>query len=94
MNGEAHAPSHELRGENLVKFYGRRKVVDDVSIRVTTSEIVGLLGPNGAGKTTTFYMVTGMVKPNGGRVAVESRTGEGALFRVILPARAEDAPCH
>ncbi|MCX6600237.1 MAG: LPS export ABC transporter ATP-binding protein [bacterium] len=73
MSGETHATSHELRGENLVKYYGRRKVVDDVSIRVTTSEIVGLLGPNGAGKTTTFYMVTGMVKPNSGRVAVDQR---------------------
>ena len=73
MSDEIHAPSHELRGENLVKYYGRRKVVDDVTIRVTTGEIVGLLGPNGAGKTTTFYMVTGMVKPNGGRVAVDQR---------------------
>jgi lipopolysaccharide export system ATP-binding protein len=73
MSGETHATSHELRGENLVKYYGRRKVVDNVSIRVTTGEIVGLLGPNGAGKTTTFYMVTGMVKPNGGRVAVDQR---------------------
>jgi lipopolysaccharide export system ATP-binding protein len=73
MSGETHATSHELRGENLVKYYGRRKVVDNVSVRVTTGEIVGLLGPNGAGKTTTFYMVTGMVKPNSGRVAVDQR---------------------
>lgn len=57
-----------LRGEKLVKFYGRRKVVDDVSLKVSTGEIVGLLGPNGAGKTTTFYMMTGMVKPNGGDI--------------------------
>ncbi|RPH93257.1 LPS export ABC transporter ATP-binding protein [candidate division KSB1 bacterium] len=62
-----------MRGENLVKFYGRRKVVDEVTIRVTTGEIVGLLGPNGAGKTTTFYMVTGMIKPNGGRIMVNDR---------------------
>jgi lipopolysaccharide export system ATP-binding protein len=73
VSDEARAPSHELRGENLVKYYGRRKVVDNVSIRVTTGEIVGLLGPNGAGKTTTFYMVTGMVKPNAGRVTMDER---------------------
>ena len=57
-----------LWGEKLVKFYGRRKVVDEVSLSVSTGEIVGLLGPNGAGKTTTFYMMTGMVKPNGGEI--------------------------
>ena len=59
-----------LRGVNLVKFYGRRKVVDDMSVHVSTGEIVGLLGPNGAGKTTTFYMMTGMIKPNKGEVFV------------------------
>ena len=59
-----------LRGENLVKFYGRRKVVDNVTVKVSTGEIVGLLGPNGAGKTTTFYMMTGMVKPNRGEIYV------------------------
>ncbi len=64
---------HTLRGENLVKFYGRRKVVDEVSLHVATGEIVGLLGPNGAGKTTTFYMVTGMIKPNAGRIMVDTR---------------------
>lgn len=69
--------AHELRGENLVKYYGRRKVVDEVTIRVSTGEIVGLLGPNGAGKTTTFYMVTGMVKPHSGRVAFDDRTITG-----------------
>jgi lipopolysaccharide export system ATP-binding protein len=57
-----------LRGEKLVKSYGRRKVVDDVTLAVSTGEIVGLLGPNGAGKTTTFYMMTGMIKPNGGDI--------------------------
>jgi len=72
-SAEIAAGSFELRGENLVKFYGRRKVVDEVTIRVTTGEIVGLLGPNGAGKTTTFYMVTGMIKPNGGRIMVNDR---------------------
>ncbi len=57
-----------LRSENLVKYYGRRQVVKDVSIEVHQGEIVGLLGPNGAGKTTTFYMTVGFIKPNGGRV--------------------------
>jgi lipopolysaccharide export system ATP-binding protein len=59
-----------LRGEKLVKSYGRRKVVDDVTFAVSTGEIVGLLGPNGAGKTTTFYMMTGMIKPNSGDIFV------------------------
>jgi lipopolysaccharide export system ATP-binding protein len=62
-----------LLGEDLVKYYGRRKVVDHVSIRVSTGEIVGLLGPNGAGKTTTFYMVTGMIRPNSGRIMISER---------------------
>lgn len=57
-----------LRTEHLVKRYGKRTVVNDVSIQVTQGEIVGLLGPNGAGKTTTFYMTTGLVKPNGGKI--------------------------
>lgn len=58
----------KIRAEHMVKAYKRRRVVDDVSIEFDQGEIVGLLGPNGAGKTTTFYMVTGLVKPNGGRV--------------------------
>jgi lipopolysaccharide export system ATP-binding protein len=62
-----------LRGENLVKYYGHRKVVDEVSLRVSTGEIVGLLGPNGAGKTTTFYMVTGIIRPNSGSIWVGPR---------------------
>ncbi len=57
-----------LRSENLVKIYGRRKVVREVSLQVHQGEIVGLLGPNGAGKTTTFYMTVGFIKPNEGRV--------------------------
>ena len=60
-----------LKSENLVKIYGRRKVVKDVSLEVHQGEIVGLLGPNGAGKTTTFYMTVGFIKPNGGRVFLE-----------------------
>lgn len=57
-----------LRTENLTKIYRNRKVVDSVSIHVSSGEIVGLLGPNGAGKTTTFYMIVGMVSPDEGRV--------------------------
>jgi len=57
-----------LRSEELVKFYGKRQVVQGVSLQVGRGEIVGLLGPNGAGKTTTFYMVVGFIRPNEGRV--------------------------
>ena len=57
-----------LRTENLVKRYGKRTVVNGVSINVRQGEIVGLLGPNGAGKTTSFYMTTGLIVPNGGHV--------------------------
>ena len=60
-----------LRAENLVKTYGRRKVVDQVSVQVAKGEIVGLLGPNGAGKTTTFYMVTGMIRPSAGDIFLD-----------------------
>jgi len=60
-----------LRTDNLVKFYGRRKVVDEVSIHVKKGEIVGLLGPNGAGKTTTFYMAVGFIKPSSGNVYLD-----------------------
>jgi lipopolysaccharide export system ATP-binding protein len=57
-----------LAGRNLVKAYRRRRVVDQVSLRVEAGEIVGLLGPNGAGKTTTFLMTLGMVRPDEGDV--------------------------
>lgn len=57
-----------LRTEGLVKKYGKRTVVNNVSFDVKQGEIVGLLGPNGAGKTTSFYMTTGLVVPNGGRI--------------------------
>lgn len=57
-----------LRTEQLYKKYGKRLVVDNVSINVKQGEIVGLLGPNGAGKTTTFYMTTGLVTPNSGKI--------------------------
>jgi len=60
-----------LVSDKLVKIYRKRTVVNGVTISVSAGEIVGLLGPNGAGKTTTFYMITGLIKPNGGRVLLE-----------------------
>lgn len=61
----------KLRAENLVKKYGPRTVVKGVSMEVEQGEIVGFLGPNGAGKTTSFYMITGLVVPNGGRIYLD-----------------------
>ena len=59
-----------LRTEGLVKTYGKRTVVNNVSFDVKQGEIVGLLGPNGAGKTTSFYMTTGLVVPNAGKIFI------------------------
>jgi len=64
--------THLLEVKNLVKQYSRRRVVDDVNINVRRNEIVGLLGPNGAGKTTTFYMVTGLIRPDGGKIIFDN----------------------
>ena len=58
----------KLRAEQLDKIYRGRSVVKNVSLEVNQGEIVGLLGPNGAGKTTSFYMIVGLIKPNGGRI--------------------------
>lgn len=58
----------KLRAENIVKRYRKRTVVKGVSIELNQGEIVGLLGPNGAGKTTSFYMIVGLVQPNGGKI--------------------------
>ncbi len=63
----------KVRAEGLVKAYRGRRVVDGASIEFGQGEVVGLLGPNGAGKTTTFYMVTGLVRPNAGRVLFDDR---------------------
>lgn len=69
MNDEPTQNSRSiLRSDGLVKRYKNRTVVNQVTIQVRQGEIVGLLGPNGAGKTTTFYMIVGMIRPNGGRV--------------------------
>ncbi|MFM7110633.1 MAG: LPS export ABC transporter ATP-binding protein [Planctomycetota bacterium] len=62
-----------LEVQELVKFYGNRKVVDGVSFKVDIGEVVGLLGPNGAGKTTSFRMTTGQVTPNGGKVIFDGK---------------------
>ncbi len=59
-----------LSAHNLIKRYGKREVVKTVSLNVDQGEIVGLLGPNGAGKTTTFYMITGMIRPDKGKVVL------------------------
>ncbi|WP_203293092.1 LPS export ABC transporter ATP-binding protein [Luteirhabdus pelagi] len=61
----------KLRAENLVKSYKGRKVVKGITLEVNQGEIVGLLGPNGAGKTTSFYMIVGLIKPNGGQIFLE-----------------------
>lgn len=62
-----------IEAKNLLKIYGRRKVVNDVSIKVDRGEVVGLLGPNGAGKTTSFYMVVGLIKPNKGDIFLDNK---------------------
>ncbi|NOU58806.1 LPS export ABC transporter ATP-binding protein [Marinifilum caeruleilacunae] len=62
-----------LRAENLIKRYKSRTVVKGVSVDVKQGEIVGLLGPNGAGKTTSFYMIVGLIQPNGGRIFLDDR---------------------
>ena len=62
-----------LEASGLVKVYKGRPVVNDVSVQLEQGEIVGLLGPNGAGKTTTFYMITGLIRPDGGRIALDAR---------------------
>ena len=62
-----------LRAEGLQKTYKGRRVVNGVSVEIAPGEIVGLLGPNGAGKTTSFYMMVGLVKPDGGRVLLDDR---------------------
>ncbi|MHB1552146.1 MAG: LPS export ABC transporter ATP-binding protein, partial [Vulcanimicrobiaceae bacterium] len=78
----------QIQLRKLVKRYGERTVVDGVSAEVGTGEIVGLLGPNGAGKTTTFYMVVGLVKPDGGTVVLREADREIDLTAAPMYARA------
>lgn len=73
-----------LRAMDIVKSYGRRRVVDGVSLHVDAGEIVGLLGPNGAGKTTTFHSITGFVRPDAGQI----RLDEEDLTRLPMYRRA------
>src|SRR5688572_15746258 len=61
-----------LKAEHLMKKYKTRTVVNNVSVSVQQGEIVGLLGPNGAGKTTSFYMIVGLIKPNEGKIFLDS----------------------
>ncbi len=68
---ESQKPMHTLRAENLMKRFGSRTVVNDVSFDVKTGEVVGLMGPNGAGKTTSFYMVVGLIAPNDGKIFID-----------------------
>ncbi len=65
--------SKGLSAEHLVKHYKKRPVLRDVSVSVRQGEVVGLLGPNGAGKTTTFYIMTGLIDPNGGKVKIDGQ---------------------
>ncbi len=74
----------QITASNLVKKYGDRVVVDNVSLEVGRGEVVGLLGPNGAGKTTSFYMIMGLIKPDGGKVEL----GETDVTRWAMHSRA------
>lgn len=72
MNGKM-----KLEAKNLIKYYGKKRVVQGVSLSVEQGEIVGLLGPNGAGKTTTFYMVVGFIRPSEGQVFLDGKPLSG-----------------
>jgi len=72
-DNHSHYSSALLLGENLVKAYRGRRVVDGVTIHINAGEIVGLLGPNGAGKTTTFNIIAGLIRPEAGRVMFENK---------------------
>lgn len=63
----------KIETKNLVKIYGKRKVVNNISININQGEVVGILGPNGAGKSTTFYMILGLIKANEGHVLFDGK---------------------
>ncbi|HDS09361.1 MAG TPA: LPS export ABC transporter ATP-binding protein [Firmicutes bacterium] len=73
MEQEPNKERKRLRTEGLVKIYGKRIVVNNVSVEISEGEIVGLLGPNGAGKTTTFYMVVGLIRPEAGKIFLDDK---------------------
>ncbi|HQK79747.1 MAG TPA: ATP-binding cassette domain-containing protein, partial [Syntrophales bacterium] len=60
-----------LAAKGLVKVYGGRRVVNNINLAIEAGEVVGLLGPNGAGKTTTFYMIVGLIRPDGGNIFLD-----------------------
>jgi len=74
-----------LKTDHLIKIYGRRRVVNGVSLEIKRGEIVGLLGPNGAGKTTSFYMIVGLIKPYSGRILLN----ETPLTKLPMYKRAQ-----
>jgi lipopolysaccharide export system ATP-binding protein len=74
-----------IRTENLVKIYGKRRVVNNISLQIKQGEVVGILGPNGAGKSTTFYMILGLIKANKGKVFF----GEKEITKLPMYKRAQ-----
>jgi lipopolysaccharide export system ATP-binding protein len=82
--------SYTLEAQGLVKRYGKRTVVNDVNYTVRQGEIVGLLGPNGAGKTTSFYMTTGLVLPNGGKVFINDGKERREITNYPVYKRAQE----
>ncbi|MFH1214715.1 MAG: LPS export ABC transporter ATP-binding protein [Candidatus Neomarinimicrobiota bacterium] len=85
MDSDIQPKIKTLKGQDLVKVYGKRRVVNSVSVEVAKGEVVGLLGPNGAGKTTTFHMFTGMIKPTNGKVFLD----EQEITRLPMYKRAQ-----
>ena len=83
-------PAAKLRMRDLVKNYGRKRVVDRVCLQVDSGEIVGLLGPNGAGKTTTFYMTVGLIQPDDGHVFLN----DADVTRMPMYKRARHGICY
>jgi lipopolysaccharide export system ATP-binding protein len=75
----------KLSATGLIKIYGGRKVVNQIDLEIYPGEVVGLLGPNGAGKTTTFYMITGLIKPDGGHIYLDDE--DISRFPMYIRAR-------